>query len=91
MKQIVNNLQQKKHTLDSENVMNLFQTYQEFYKKQIEELEAQLINSKLELANKSADIDVLHIKKIISKKKKNEFFFSKNNSNISTMPRSKRK
>lgn len=43
-------------TKENDNILNIFQTYSNFYKGQISELETQLISSKMDAANIHADM-----------------------------------
>lgn len=44
---------------ENDNVLSMFQEYSTFYKNQIQELENQLIISKLDLANRASDMLVI--------------------------------
>ena len=50
--------QLQKTLLENENVLSMFQSYSNFYKSQILDLEGQLINSKMEVANRASDMMV---------------------------------
>lgn len=46
---------------ENENVLAMFQSYSNFYKNQIQDLENQLINSKIDLANRASDMIVAFV------------------------------
>lgn len=51
---------------ENENVLAMFQSYSNFYKNQIQDLENQLINSKIDLANSASDMIVSFLLKKIN-------------------------